>query len=133
MTPTLSHTLKNYVKGWSGFFVNQLDIRKIIKIDYHKRLFCVFDHEYKYTLEILYYNPRSESRLSPVITSGGHMGISFNNDYEETSTITVRYKSENEVKQEISEIKKMQYMIKKFDEEQNKKLVDFINKNQNFM
>jgi hypothetical protein len=126
MTSTIHHTLKNFVRGWTNFHINPIDIRKIVKISYHKRLFCIFQREYKYTLEIEYYNPRSESDASPIITTGGQVGFAFTNEYFETSQMTIRYKSENEIKQEIDEIKKIQDIIKIFDEEQNKKLAEFI-------
>lgn len=125
MTPTLYHTLKNYMRGWSSFHVNPLDIRKIIEINYHQRLFCIFDREYKFTLKIKYYNPRSESNSSLVMTAGGHVGVAFNERYVESSYMTVRYKTENEIKQEIEKINNLQNIIKKFDEEQCIKLNNF--------
>ena len=66
-------------------------------------MFCILDEEYKYSLEIEYFNPRSESSTTPVITSGGHFGVAFSNEYIETSEMTLRHKTEKEV---IDEIKK---------------------------
>ena len=128
MSPTLFHQLKHHTKGWSSFYVNPIDVRKVISISWNPRLFCIFDQDYPYTLRIKYYNPRSVEIASPVI-SGGHTGIAFTEKYEENSYITIRYKTENEVHQEINEINKLQNIIKNFDEEQNKNLKNFANKN----
>ena len=54
MSPTLYHTFRGFVRGWSEFHINPIDIRKIIKISHRKRLFCIIDREYKYTLDIIY-------------------------------------------------------------------------------
>jgi hypothetical protein len=128
MSPTLHHTFKGFVKGLSYFHINPVDIRKVIKINYRKRLFCIFDTEYKYSMEIEYFNPRSEISSSTVITSGGHVGFGIYNQYVETSEMTLRYKTEKEVIDEIDEIKKIQKLISQFDIEQNLKLEKFINK-----
>lgn len=128
MSPTIYHTFKGFVKGLSSFHINPIDVRKVIKIDYRKRLFCIFDTEYKYSLEMEYLNPRSELSAAPVITSGGHCGTGFYNEYIETSEMTLRYKTEKEVIDEIDEIKKIQKLISQFDIEQNLKLEKFINK-----
>jgi hypothetical protein len=124
MNATLLHNLKSHVKGWSSFYVNPIDIRKVIDISYNKRLFCIFDSEYKYTLRIEYYNPRSEITTSPVFTSRGS-GVAITESYKEISIMTIRYKTKNEINQEINEIYKLKNIIKNFDEEQNKKLKDF--------
>ena len=52
MTIIIHHMFKGFIKGWTTSVVNPLDVRKIIKIDYRKRLFCILDREYKYTLRI---------------------------------------------------------------------------------
>lgn len=128
MTPTVYHTFRNFVKGLSGFHLNPIDVRKVMNIDYRKRLFCIFDKEYKYTLEIKYSNPRSELRVSSVLTTGGQIGTGIYKEYVESSIMTLRYKTEREVKNEIREIKMKQNLITEFDNEQNLKLQEFIEK-----
>lgn len=124
MFPTLYHTFKGFVKGLSSFHINPIDVRKVIDINYRKRLFCIFDTEYKYTLKIKYFNPRS-ILSSNIITSNGHIGIGFYNEYVETSEMTLRYKTEKEAIDEIDKIKKIQKIISQFDIEQNLKLEEF--------
>ncbi len=129
MSPTLFHQLSHHVKGWSSFYLNPIDIRKIVSVKWHPRLFCVFNRDYPYTLSIKYYNPRSVVTSGPVLTTGGHVGASLTEKYEEHSYMTIRYKTEGAVHQEINEINKLQNIIKNFDEEQNKKLLYFANIN----
>jgi hypothetical protein len=130
MSPTLFHQLKHHVKGWSSFYVNPIDVRKVISISWHPRLFCIFNQDYPYTLKIKYYDPRNVTIANPVFTSGGHTGIALTNIYEEHSYMEIRYKTENEVHQEINEINNLQNIIKNFDQEQNKNLINFANRYQ---
>ena len=132
MSPTIHHTLTNFVRGWSGFYINPLDIRKIRRIMYHKRLFCFLDPEYKYTLSIRYYDPRSEYGPNLVFTNKG-TSIILSETYEEESHMTVRYKTEYEVKKEIENINKLRDQIKQFDEIENHKLENFISNNNNHL
>ena len=127
MKPILYHTLKNFVRGWSGFYINPIDIRKIKNIYYNKRLFCIFDPEYEYTLSIHYYNPRSEYTPN-IMFINGRSNIVLSEKYVEESYMTLRYKTECEVKKEIEEIEKLQDKIKEFDRIQNDKLIEFVNK-----
>lgn len=127
MAATVHYLLKNFTKGWSSFYTNPLDIRKIINVSYHKRLFCLWDPEYEYSATITYYNPRSEYTNSTVITTGGHVGIAYTPTYKENSVITVRYKTENEILQVIDDINKRKDAISKFDKQQNDALGTFVN------
>lgn len=127
MSPTLYHTFKGFVRGLSSFYINPVDVRKVIKMNYRQRLFCIRDTEYKYSLEIEYFNPRSNPTSTPVITSGGHVGVGFYNEYVETSEMTLRYKTEKEVINEINEIEIKQNLISQFDNEQNLKLEKILN------
>jgi hypothetical protein len=127
MFPSINHKLKNYVRGWSYFYCNPLDVRKIINMVYRKRIFCIRDREYKYKLTIEYFNPRSKTTLSPNITLGGGIGTVIHNEYVETSIITLRYKTEKEIIDEMDKVKKIQNIIKIYDNEQNKKLQEYIN------
>lgn len=124
MSPTLYHTFNGFAKGLSSFHINPIDIRKIIDIQYRKRLFCILDIEYKYTLEIEYSIPTNRLSISPVIVFG-NLGIA-NNINNKTSIMTLRYKTEKEVINIIEEIKMKQNLISQFDNEQNKKLQEFV-------
>ena len=124
------YTLKHHVKSYSGLYINPLNIRNIISIYYRERLFCIFDCDYKYSLKLEYYKPHNESNESLVLGTGG-IGIAFTNEYVETDTMTVRYKTENEVKQEIQEMIKLHNYVKKYDNEQNIKLRNYVKKYDN--
>lgn len=126
MYPTLYHTFKGFVKGLSSFHVNPVDVRKVINMDYRKRLFCINDTEYKYSLEIEYYDPRSELSVTYIRSASGHVETRFYNHYEETSEMTLRYKTEKEIINEINEIKKKQNLISEYDNQQNLKLEEFV-------
>ena len=95
MSPTLFRQLNHNVRGWSDFYVNFLDVIKIISINWHPRLFCLFvclfDSKYKYTLQIKYYNPRSVLTSSPVFTTGSYPEVALTHMYQETSIMTIRY------------------------------------------
>lgn len=126
MSPTLYHTFKGFVKVLSSYHINPIDVRKVIDIKYKKRLFCIIDREYKYNLEMEYLNPRSEISPVALITFSGNLGIGFYNEHIETSVMTLTYKTEKEVIDEINEIKKKKELISQFDNEQNLKLEEFV-------
>lgn len=133
MSPTIYHTFRNFVKGYSFFHHNPIDVRKVIEIYYRKRLFCILDREYKYKLIIEYSNPRSNLTITPMITFGGQVGVAYTRIYEESSLMTLRFKTEKEVKNEINEIKIKQNLISEFDNEQNIKLAEFADKKRNMI
>ena len=58
-----------------------------------KRLFCLFQRDYKYTLTIEYYNPETNWHAMPTVPFGG---VSFNSYTTFESSITMRYKTEKE-------------------------------------
>lgn len=125
MTATLYHAFTNYAKGWAYHHINPVDVRKIINMSYEKRLFCLLDTDHKYTLKITYFNPRSEVDTNFVITSGG-IGFAITDKYEETCDLTFRYKTENEILNEMNHIKNLQNIIKKYDNEKNNELMDYV-------
>lgn len=128
MSPTIFHHLKHHVPGWSTFYINPIDLRKIIKINYFKRLFCIGDPDYPYTLKIKYLNQEIETKQNGVF--GFRDGeLVLTNEYNKTSIMTVRYKSQTDVLKEIYKINQLQELIKKFNEQQNKKLIEFVNNN----
>ena len=128
MSATVYHTFTGCVKGLSSFHINPADVRKIIDITYRKRLFCIFNKEYKFSLDIKYFDPKNETTVSPAVVFAGQYGIGgvFHSTYVETSIMTLRYKTKKEVINVIDEIKMKQSLISKFDNEQNKKLQEFI-------
>jgi len=59
----ITHKLKG-IRGW-GDFISDIEICRINSITYGKRLFCLTDVDYKYKIEIKYYNPRKKIAYSP--------------------------------------------------------------------
>jgi hypothetical protein len=127
MAPTLYHTFTNFVRGWSGFYINPVDVRKIRHIYYKKRWFCLYSPEYEYTLNIRYYNPRSEYGSNLVFIPNTGVTVMYSEKHVEESHMTLRYKTENEVKKEIESIYELKDKIKQFDELENNKLLEMFN------
>ena len=94
----LFHHLKG-ISGWSALTISNIDIAKIINISYRRRRFRIFDVNNPYSLDITYYEP-------DVMINLYFYGKYSNFIHPETiHSITKRYKSEEDVKQEIYEIK----------------------------
>ena len=66
MAPTLHYMLENCIYGWSKLKLNPINVRNILNISYSQRLFTIVHPDYKYTLSINYYNPRTEFDITPV-------------------------------------------------------------------
>lgn len=124
MLPTLHHTLKNFVNRGINF-PNPIDVRKVIDITHRKRMFCIFDPDYLWIMNIEYDNPINTVSVLPVISANGSVGVALAREYEPSSIITLRYKSLLEIENEKSEIKRLQEIIKKYDEEQNINLQNY--------
>lgn len=129
MAPTVFFQLSEHVRGWSRFYEQSLDVRKIKSISYRKRLFCLLDRDYPYTLSIKYHNITNESTLIPVITSNGTIGVGSSTYYKDTSLMTTRYKNLDDLQKDIKSIEELKNKINLFDNEQNKKLEDYIKNN----
>lgn len=125
MSPTIYHVLTNCVKGWSDLFLTKIDVRKVMEISTRERLFCIFEREYKYCINIKYYNPRGETTLSPTFV-GGKVGITVSDVYKEYSWITPRYKTLEEAEKEVTEILRLKKIISVYDQEQNTKLNNYV-------
>lgn len=126
MSASLKHILRNCKPGWSHLNLSELDVRKVMSIDYHKRLFCLFDRDHPYTLRIEYYNPRSTFGFAPVL--GGRGGFVPTNDYEESSMITKRYMTAKDAIADIIEIERLQTIIAQYDAIKDKEMKVFAEK-----
>lgn len=98
----LSYELKGKY-GWSSYQPNIIDITDIISVTYNKRLFCIFDDDCPYTLNIECHNISTETTLAPVITTKG-IGLTFIPRNTFKNTITRRFKTLDEVNNEINKI-----------------------------
>lgn len=129
MAPTIFFQLSDHIRGWSRFYEQSLDVRKIKSISYRKRLFCIFNIDHPYTLSIKYHNITNESTLIPVITANGTIGVGSSTNYKDTSLMTVRYKNLVDLQKDMKSIEELKDKINSFDNEQNKKLEEFIKNN----
>lgn len=117
--PTLFHTLKG-VRGWSDFYINPLDVRNIININYRRRWFMLTAYDRPWSMRIDYYNPHSSTTSIPVMTTNGHIGIGFTSRYSESSLMTLRYETEQEILEELAEINKLWSVIEKYDAQESR-------------
>ena len=93
--------------GWS-----KLHVARVTKISYTPRLFCIFDRDRPYTLSIEYEEPTTTTNtvIDPVITFGGHFGVTWREKQHTdwTQTITVRLDSAASCEREMYEILRKQ-------------------------
>ena len=103
------YTLKG-INGLSSLSISRIDIAKVMSLAYRKRLFCIFDREYPFTLQITYNEPKTVTTASPVF--GKHNGgVVLHRHTEQEQLITKRYMSEKDVVAEINEITKRQQLL----------------------
>jgi len=88
----------------------RIDIGRVISIGKHKRLFKVFDRNYNYTLTIHYDKPTYWTGLASVF--GG--GASLYTHVEETQFLYIRYKSEQDIDNEIKQVQEKLEKLKKY-------------------
>ena len=112
MSKQIYHTFRGFMRGWSDVHCNPIDITKIISMKNTRRLFCIKDVEYPFTLTIEYHDPKEEIVFAPMLVPMFVpilIPIIYNDN---TSIMTLRYKTSQEVYNEINTIKNMQNDIK---------------------
>lgn len=92
------YNLTKCVRGWSHCQYNTIDITKILEISYRKRLFCIIDKKYPWSLNIEY----NEMKVYPTHFMPHYRR--FDSGISYTRTITKRYESEKELINEIKNI-----------------------------
>jgi len=97
------HTLKG-IDGYSTCKLNNIDVARVKSINYRERSFKIFEKDHPFVLMIDYSLKKIENSVSPVITTGVHFGFTPTQNITEIQSITKRYKTEKDCKQEISEI-----------------------------
>lgn len=107
MKGLLYHTLKGS-NGWSTLAISTIDVAKVLKMTCHKRLFMICDRDLPYTLTIRYDEPKETIGFAPTTRPGV---ITVYNETQLEQTITKRYKTEQELLDEVTEIKKKQQQI----------------------
>lgn len=90
--------------GWSNLQIRNLDVALITHVSYHKRLFCIFDSDCPWTLQVQYALPRT-TYMTPVITvPGTHIGTTVGQAIQEKQFITVRFPSKEDCDAEVKAI-----------------------------
>ena len=85
-----------------------IDISKVIKFGWCKRMFCILDRDYPYKLWIEYNQPTTILQTKPIYTTNGGVAIITTSSYIPTQTLEARYKSEKDVVEDFLEIQKKQ-------------------------
>lgn len=109
----IKYTL-NGKPGWSFKKGNNLDVSRIGNINYHRRLFRIFDKDCPYTLTIDYHHIEDNYRnFSSVDTDGK---VTFGSTHQSPNKVTARYKSEDDVLDEIASIDHEKFRLKNMKE-----------------
>lgn len=101
-------------RGWSHLQLEQIDISRVIDVNYRKRTFCIFDRDRPYTLDIKYHYPKDEIKINPII--GGKGGFVVSESVKNDHMITRRFRTESEVIAEVKEIRDYQEQVEKLKE-----------------
>ena len=99
--------------GWSFYQPHSIDVADIISSSHDKRLFCLLDRNSPYNLNIECYNISTETTLAPVITSKG-AGLAFTQHNTFKSIITRRFKTIDEINEEINKISNYQNLLDQY-------------------
>ena len=102
ITNLIFHNLKG-ISGYSWLKLSKIDIGLVLNVHYKKRLFTILDREYPWTL-IIDYNYDKEFYRKRKYSHGYYTGTALIKETDLTQAITRRYKSEQEVKDEIEQI-----------------------------
>ena len=105
MPPKITHLFtKPFTYGWNTAVINPININKILTMEINKRLFCIINKDYPFTLKIKYYNSSIENHAIHNITN-----------YETYSYINLRFKSRNDARYEINKINKLKLLVKEYN------------------
>ena len=115
---------KHFMNGWGIAVKNPINVNKIATVEIHKRLFCILDDDYPFTLRIKYYNPGVTN--IPIII--GNHGIYNMTNYKSHDYMTLRFKSQNDAQYEMDKINKLKLLINlynlKIEEDIKKSLIE---------
>ncbi len=118
----LFHQLKG-IKSWSHC-LTKIDIGKVVSISSRKRLFKIIDQDYPYILNIEYIEPKTSVKIISNILSRIHIGSITVKRTVLTRCITLRYKSETEVEDEIDEVLKKYRQLKSYTDKLEKTMLN---------
>ena len=115
-----SYELKG-VQGRFSIKSNIVDIADIICINGYKRMFCILDKDYCYSLQIECSNIETKAYRALVIAPFG-VGLAF--IPEKTILIDLRFKTEEEMNSEIDEIEEKQKLLDELAQKIRNKLLN---------
>ena len=121
MQNIIKHTLKGK-NGWSILNLSVIDVAKIKSIDFRKRVFCIFDKDLPYTLDIKYYEPKQHTSIAPTFTGRG-VGFTVVTETKVYQNITKRYSTQEECMKEVHDIHEKQYYLTIYAEELAEKIM----------
>ena len=101
---------------------NRFFVYRIQKINYYKRLFCIFDKDVPYELFIEYRELNSNTVVKPFIginTFGSSFGFQYQQKIDFTKNYTFRLFSKDECEQHIKEINEKKKFIEEMLSEYN--------------
>ena len=107
----LHHTLRGG-SGWSEIPATEiLDVANILNMGIWKRLFCIFDKDKPYTLEVEYYKPVTNLAPAFGFNKAGAV-VSLYHKTDLYHIITARYQTKQQAQREIDEIvAKQKYLL----------------------
>lgn len=100
----MAYKLVSHLVGKKRFFVY-----KINDISFHERLFCIFDKEYPFELNISYKEMSKKLELAPNI--GGKGGFQLQESTSLETNYRFRFETEDECQKHIDEVKKKKQLI----------------------
>ena len=109
------------LKGVQGRFFIKSNVANIICINGYKRMFCILDKNYCYSLQIECSNIETKAYRALVIAPFG-VGLAF--IPEKTILIDLRFKTEEEMNSEIDEIEEKQKLLDELAQKTRNKLLN---------
>ena len=98
--------------GWSYKCLQTIDIAKVGKMSYWKRLFMICNRDRPYTLEIEYIDISNEISIAPTIV-GPRVGFTFTERTTFSHNMTYRYETEKDIINAMDDIKSRQLVLKR--------------------
>jgi type IV secretory pathway TraG/TraD family ATPase VirD4 len=114
MRGVLFTTLRG-TQGWKSWFPT-LDVSRVVKISYRKRLIRITDRHLPWMMTIDYYFPQQSHDIAPTITGKG-LGFTVINTTKLNHEITARYASKEELLKDFDDITNKQKKLETYMEE----------------
>jgi hypothetical protein len=99
-----------------------LDVVLVKEMNVRKRLFCITNRDFPFTLDIIYHDPHVDNYFIP----GANHSITSCALYENTSEMTFRFKTHEDAIFELNRIKEKKEGVNKYLESVNVDIYKFI-------